>query len=202
MSGTETRQKGDNDPERTVVRWQVVIAVLGVIAAVLALVPLALAVFDDGDEQADPTTTASVATTTTATPSTTTASTLTTTTSVDPVYRQSQAAVPVPAQYGIDLDSSAPNWDVKPGSGDIYVSPFVSSITTRKLAIVRDPTLAKCQAETDVDINLEPAETVVGQQVCIQTSNDRWAYVRIAAIDEDAKTMSFDITVWKLPTDP
>jgi hypothetical protein len=202
MSGTETRQQVDNDPERTVVKWQVVIAVLGVIAAVLALVPLALAVFDDGDEEADPTTTASVATTTTATPSTTTTSTPTTTTSVDPVYRQSEAAVPVPAQYGIDLDSSAPNWDVKPGSGDIYVSPFVSSITTRKPAIVRDPTLAKCKAATDVDINLEPAETVVGQQVCIQTSNSRWAYVRIAAIDEDAETMSFDITVWKLPTDP
>jgi hypothetical protein len=201
MSGTETRQQADNDHERTVVKWQVVIAVLGVIAAVLALVPLALAIFDDGDEEAGPTTTASVTTTTTATPSTTTTtSTPTTTTSVDPVYRQSEAAVPVPAQYGIDLDSSAPDWDVKPGSGDIYVSPFVSSITTRKLAIVRDPTLAKCQSATDIDINLEPAETVIGQQVCIQTSNDRWAYVRIAAIDEE--TMSFDITVWKLPTDP
>jgi hypothetical protein len=201
MSGTETRQQADNDHERTVVKWQVVIAVLGVIAAVLALVPLALAIFDDGDEEAGPTTTASVTTTTTATPSTTTTtSTPTTTTSVDPVYRQSEAAVPVPAQYGIDLDSSAPDWDVKPGSGDIYVSPFVSSITTRKLAIVRDPTLAKCQSATDIDINLEPAETVIGQQVCIHTSNDRWAYVRIAAIDEE--TMSFDITVWKLPTDP
>jgi hypothetical protein len=201
MSGTETRQQADNDHERTVVKWQVVIAVLGVIAAVLALVPLAVAIVDDGDEEAGPTTTASVDTTTTATPSTTTTtSTPTSTTSVDPVYRRSEAAVAVPVQYGIDLDSSAPDWDVKPGSGDIYVSPFASSITTRRLAIVRDPTLAKCQAATDIEINLEPAETVVGQQVCIQTSNDRWSYVRIAAIDQEA--MSFDITVWKLPTDP
>jgi hypothetical protein len=118
------------------------------------------------------------------------------------IYRQSTTPVVVPAQYGIDFDSLEPDWGVAPGSGDLYVSPTVSSITTRKLAIVGDPTLAQCEAATDIDINLEPAETVVDQQVCVQSSNGRWAYVRIADIDRDAETMSFDIVVWKLDTDP
>jgi hypothetical protein len=203
MSGTETPPGADKDHGLTATKWQVagavLVAVLGVVAAVLAILPRD----DDGGDSsagADPT---ESSTTTTSTPNTTTTSTPTTTTSVDPpIYRQSAAAVAVPAQYWIDLDSSAPDWDVKPGGGDIYVSPSVSSITTKKLAIVRDPTFAKCEAATDVDINLEPAETVVGQQVCILTSNGRWAYVRIADIDADAETMSFDIVVWKLPTDP
>jgi hypothetical protein len=36
----------------------------------------------------------------------------------------------------------------------------------------------------------------------VHTDEERWACVRIAAIDGEARTISFDVTVWKLPTDP
>lgn len=49
---------------------------------------------------------------------------------------------------------------------------------------------------------LPGAQTVVGQHLCVRSNEGRWAYVHIAAIDTENDTVSFDITVWKLTTDP
>jgi hypothetical protein len=72
------------------------------------------------------------------------------------------------------------------------------------LAIVgAPPTIEDCEAQTvRQGGSLEASQTVVGEQMCVRSGEGRWAYVRIAAIDTEAETMSFDIVVWKLQSDP
>jgi hypothetical protein len=109
----------------------------------------------------------------------------------------------VPGRAGVDLDSQTSNWGIDAADRDLYVGPGAYSISGKTLAIVKaSPTLEDCQGQTVLQTSLPPAQTVVGQKLCVRTSDDRWAYVRIAAIDHSARTMSFRITVWKLPTDP
>jgi hypothetical protein len=110
----------------------------------------------------------------------------------------------VPGQSGVDLDTQASNWGVDSSVGeDLSVGPGAYTISGKTLAIVKaSPTLEACQRQTVLQTSLPSAQTVVGQKVCVRTSEDRWAYVKIAAIDRSARTMSFNIVVWKLPTDP
>lgn len=121
------------------------------------------------------------------------------------IFRQTGASpVVVRERFGIDLDSQASNWGVSPTApSDLHVSIAAQSVGGKKLAIVKDsPTLQDCEAQTVLQTFLTPGQTVVGQKLCVQTSDGRWAYVQIAAIDRSAHTMSFRIVVWKLPTDP
>jgi cell division protein FtsB len=110
----------------------------------------------------------------------------------------------VPGQSGVDLDSQASNWRAdSPLGKDLSVGTDASTIWGKTLAIVKaTPNLEACQSQTVLQTNLSTAQTVVGQKICVRTSEDRWAYVKIAAIDRSARTMSFNIVVWKLPTDP
>ena len=64
------------------------------------------------------------------------------------------------------------------------------------------PTPRVCAGSTLPVGNITAAQTVVGQQFCVRTGEDRWAYVRIAAIDPEARTIAFDVSVWKLASDP
>jgi hypothetical protein len=123
-------------------------------------------------------------------------------TTVTGVFREADG-VPVAVGYCIDLDSQAPNWGVDSRSGrDLCISTF-GEVKVSKLAIVKDPpSLEDCQAQTVLRNSLTRAQRVVGQKLCAQSSDDRWAYLRIAAIDVSAQTMSFDIVVWKLFSDP
>lgn len=119
------------------------------------------------------------------------------------VFRETGSPVVVPARSGIDLDSQAANWDVDSGGADIHVSSEGDYVYGKTLAIVKaPPTPQVCDAQTVLRSFLTQGQTVVGQKLCLRTSEDRWAYVQIAAIDSSARTMSFRITVWKLPTDP
>ena len=121
------------------------------------------------------------------------------------IFRQTGASpVVVREHFGIDLDSQASNWGVSPTApSDLNVSVAAQSVGGKKLAIVRDPpTLQDCEAQTVLQTSLTHGQTVVGQKLCVQTSDGRWAYVQITAIDRPARTMSFRIVVWKLPTDP
>jgi hypothetical protein len=36
----------------------------------------------------------------------------------------------------------------------------------------------------------------------VRSNEGRWAYVRIADIDPENRRISFDVTVWKISTDP
>lgn len=112
--------------------------------------------------------------------------------------------VVVPVYDGIDLDSLEPNWGIESSGRDLYVggSARTVSVSDTLEIVPAPPTPDVCEAQTVRDDELTEAETVVGQQLCVRTGEGRWAYVRIAAIDTEARTMSFDITVWKLPSDP
>jgi hypothetical protein len=129
-----------------------------------------------------------------------------TTTTLDPtpeVLRQTGGTpVTIRNATGIDLDTGADNWGVNEGGTDVYVSGG-PSISGAEFALVTEPpTPATCAASTLPVSSINAAQTVVGQQFCVHTDEERWAYVRIAAIDSEARTISFDVTVWKLPTDP
>lgn len=118
--------------------------------------------------------------------------------------RRESGDVPVTIALGsgIDLDTAAPNWGVDASGTDVFVheAPYISGA---EFVLVREPPApANCAASTLLVDTVTAAETVVGQQFCVHTDEGRWAYVRIAAIDTEASTMSFDIIVWKLPTDP
>jgi hypothetical protein len=106
----------------------------------------------------------------------------------------------------IDLDSQEPNWGVGSRSHkDVCVSSGAMSkwINATRLTVVDGPpTLQDCQKQTVLRRSTTAAETVVGRHMCVRSSEDRWARLRIAAIDTSANTMSFDIVVWKLPSDP
>ena len=117
--------------------------------------------------------------------------------------RTGSTPVVVRAGFEIDLDTDAANWGVNAGGGDVHVSSANDYIYGRTLAIVKaPPTPQDCEAQTVLLTSLTRGQTVIGQKLCLRTSDDRWAYVQIARIDNSAKTMSFRIIVWKLPTDP
>lgn len=117
--------------------------------------------------------------------------------------------VPVVVGLGscIDLDSQEPNWGVDSGGKkDLCVSfgaNGAARVLAGKVAVVDGPpAVDDCGKLTVLRSSTTTAETVVGQHLCVRSSDDRWAHVRIAAIDRAASTMSFDIVVWKLDSDP
>jgi hypothetical protein len=118
------------------------------------------------------------------------------------IFRKAER-VPVAIGYCIDLDSQKPNWGVDLRFGkDLCISTF-GEVKASDVAIVKSsPTLEDCQAQTVLRNSLTRAQRVVGQKVCARSSDDRWVYLRIAEIDFSAQTMSFDILVWKLSSDP
>jgi cell division protein FtsB len=125
---------------------------------------------------------------------------------VQEVLRTSAGPVVVPEGDGIDLDSPEDNWGVTGGSHDFGVSSGADSLTGSwdgLIAVVPGPPdVRTCEAQTVTEQVLPVAQTVVGQHLCVQSNEGRWAYVHIAGIDTENDTISFDITVWKLTTDP
>lgn len=213
MGGTETPHKAREDHEHTVVKWQAVVAVLGVIGALLALVPVVLGVFDSDEEgtSSDPTATASVASTTSTVTTTATTSSPTTasSTAAPEIFNETTAPISVREGYGVDVDSQEANWGVNnSGVRDFSVSSGAYSIgggdfgDVKFVIVDHEPTLDECEAQTALQTVVEVEQTVVGQRLCVRSSEGRWAYVRIASIDHGTGEMSFDIRVWKLPTDP
>jgi hypothetical protein len=121
------------------------------------------------------------------------------------VFRRTGAA-PVVVGSCIDLDSQEPDWGVDSGGHkDLCVSFGAlgsARVAAGRAAVVDGPPkLGECESQT-VLRSLTTAETVVGQNLCVQSSDKRWAHARIAAIDRSASTMAFDIVVWKLASDP
>jgi hypothetical protein len=121
------------------------------------------------------------------------------------VFRQT-GAVPVVVGSCIDLDSQEPDWGVDSGGHKDLCVAFGANGSARvagRVAVVDGPpTVEDCGKLTVLRRSTTTAETVVGQQLCVSSSDKRWAHVRIAAIDRSASTMSFGIVVWKLASDP
>lgn len=130
----------------------------------------------------------------------------TTATTLDPtpeILRQTGGTpVTIGFGHGIDLDTDADNWGVDESGRDLYVngSPAISG--QEFVLVTEPPTPRVCAGSTLPVGGIAAAQTVVGQQFCVRTGEDRWAYVRIAAIDPEARTIAFDVTVWKLASDP
>lgn len=125
------------------------------------------------------------------------------------IYRQTgEVPVVVAGGANIDLDSPESDWGVRTSNDhDFGPSGAVLSIGRRdsevKFALVKDqPTVEDCQSQTVFDNFVDIPQTVVGQRMCVWSSQGRVAYVEIADIDKENDTMSFDIVVWKLETDP
>ena len=160
-----------------------------------------------------PTTTSQqIPTSTTSGPSTsgtteTTAPPPTTSTTLEgEVFRETDGA-PVAVASCIDLDSQEPDWGVGSRSHKDLCASFgangAARILATRLAVVGDPPKrADCETQTVLRPSTTTAETVLRQHLCVRSSDKRWAHVRIAAIDRSAGTMSFDIVVWKLDSDP
>jgi len=114
--------------------------------------------------------------------------------------------VPVVVGSCIDLDSQDPNWGVDSGGHkDLCVSFGANGsarVNARAAVVDGPPTVGDCEKLTVPLSSTTTAETVVRQNLGVRSSDDRWAHVRIAAIDRSASTMSFDIVVWKLDSDP
>jgi hypothetical protein len=95
---------------------------------------------------------------------------------------------------------------VTSGSKDLYVNGGARSLNSSSDVLVAvmpgPPSVAECVAQTVVDSGLEAPQTVEGQHLCVRSNEGRWAYVRIADIDPENRRISFDVTVWKISTDP
>ena len=123
------------------------------------------------------------------------------------VFRQTgKTPVVIKVFSCIDLDSQAPNWGLDSGGKKDLCVSFGANGSARvngSMAVVDSPpTIEDCEKLTVPLSSTTTAETVVGQHLCISSSDKRWVRGRIAAIDRAASTMSFDLVVWKLDSDP
>lgn len=103
--------------------------------------------------------------------------------------------------YSVDLDSIDADWSVAHGSDsgwDLYLDGF-GKLKTRGEVVLFDhvPTEAECRDATVRQTGLESSQSVVDAMMCVTTSEDRHAFVRLAAVDEQRRTASVDILVWE-----
>lgn len=102
--------------------------------------------------------------------------------------------------YGIDLDSDAPDWGVNNSSfGELsfYMGSQAQLYTGEVSLVDHVPTEAECDDATVLHTSLPDGQTREGVQMCTRTSEDRFAYVRIVGIDQEAETITLDIIVWE-----
>jgi hypothetical protein len=103
--------------------------------------------------------------------------------------------------YAIDIDSPDANWHVTQGGGDLrfYLSPSSGpQLSTPEVAVVDHvATKAECEDAT-VRQPILPRDLVrVDTQFCTRSYDGHTAYVHIADIDTDARTITLDIIVWE-----
>ena len=102
--------------------------------------------------------------------------------------------------YSVDLDSVDNDWAVEHGteSGwDLYLDGYGRLDTHDVVLFDHVPTEAECREATVRQTRLQDEQSVVGAMMCVSTSEDRYAFVRIAALDEEQRTTSVDIVVWE-----
>jgi cell division protein FtsB len=102
--------------------------------------------------------------------------------------------------YSIDLDSELPDWGVGRGSyGDLYFSYGSSALLSTGEVVIFDhaPTKQECVDATVLQPSLEDGQVRDGLRFCMQSDDDRVAYVHVVQIDEAAGTITLDLTVWE-----
>jgi hypothetical protein len=102
--------------------------------------------------------------------------------------------------YSVDLDSQDADWAVEGGSPsgwDLYLDGG-GDVSTREVVIFDHvPSEAECRDATVRQPGLEDEQSTEGAMMCVQTSEDRFAFVRIVGVDEERRTTSVDIVVWE-----
>lgn len=102
--------------------------------------------------------------------------------------------------YSVDLDSIDNDWAVDHGStsvSDLYLDGYGRLNTYEVVIFDHVPTESECRDATVRQTRLENEQSAVGTMMCVSTSEDRYAFVRIAAFDEEQRTTSVDIVVWE-----
>ncbi len=103
--------------------------------------------------------------------------------------------------YSADLDSTDPNWNVRQGdtvSGeDLFVGSSGRFYAGEVTLVDHVATEAECRDATVRQPSLPDDMSVAGTMSCMETDSDHWAFVRIAALDSEARIASFDVTVWQ-----
>jgi hypothetical protein len=115
--------------------------------------------------------------------------------------------------YGVDLDSFAPDWGVtfNPGGGaadikfqegdlpDSVATSTIAAATTAVDGIVvvsGAPTYDKCLNTEMNALRLTPEQTVKGTDFCIKTSQSHIAAVEIVAVGSGRSSVSIQIVSW------
>ncbi|MEU4388313.1 hypothetical protein [Promicromonospora sp. NPDC023805] len=117
------------------------------------------------------------------------------------VRRATREPIGLASEGCLDLDSDAPNWDVA-GEGDICIWYYQRDLVGTNLTVLdEEPTLADCEAQTDVRDSVGAIGSLVGKYICGWTDNGRLA--RIGIVDtsqgKNGRTESamLQITVWE-----
>lgn len=102
--------------------------------------------------------------------------------------------------YSADLGSEDTDWRVTQGteSGwDLYLDGNGSVTTHEVTAFDHVPTEAECRDATVRQPGLRDDRSNEGLMMCVRTTEDRFAFVRIVDIDEEQQTTSVDIVIWE-----
>jgi hypothetical protein len=202
------------------------IAAAGLLVAALAAVPSYLALRQARSDPEGPTITSqalSPASTSGASPSTSLASETTTSDSQlgepgCPSALAVQADTPVRHcghvelhnNFGVDLDSTAPNWDVESGNAvsgqDINYSSFSARLFIHEFAVVdTGPTaFSTCDAVTNYQRDAYLDDMEAGSRMCLRTGEGRRALLRFSRLpkanldsrERSTAVVAFDVVTW------
>lgn len=103
-------------------------------------------------------------------------------------------------RYSADLDSTDPNWNVQqgtPSGEDLYVSSSGRVYAGEVTLMDHVATEAECRDATVRQSSLPEDMSVAGTMFCMETDSEHRAFVHIVALDSEAETASFDVTVWR-----
>lgn len=120
------------------------------------------------------------------------------------VFRQTSGEpVTFAKNYGIDLDSQAPNWGVGELGTDLRLYQHSSGlnlfVASNTVALMdKQPSYEDCANETVLRDSLDPEHVATGRRFCAQSSDGRWASITIVGLDRGRERISLDIVVWTL----
>jgi hypothetical protein len=113
------------------------------------------------------------------------------------------------SDYDADLDSLEPAWGVNRDREDGYDIEFYSSGAGQLITndfvgvdlaeVSGPPSFETCQTATNYKTELTANEAKKGVEVCVRTSEKRFAFVQIKKILGDREGIQMDVTVWDPP---
>lgn len=186
---------------------EVLIGIIGVIVAIV--IPIAIYQLSKPNPNPTPSSTSPVPVTPPTPPSSppvTPTPPTTTTTEPEPVAVRRTTIGKHPLtlthQYAADLDSMDPGWAVADASGqsdwDIQFQWDELVGGDSDIAVVTGPAKYEtCQDATGYSLNVDPKYVEAGTDLCVRTSQQRFAFVTIKDVKSDPGRIVLDVTVWQ-----